>query len=847
MSLPEHLEGRVAIVGMSGRFPGAADLEAFWRNLRDGVDSVRFFSEDELRAFGVDPKLIADPAYVRAAAQPPGLDEFDAGFFGINHREAELLDPQQRMFLELCWEALEDAGYDPERLETVAGVFAGQTTSTYLLFNLVSNPALLESSDPLQLLVGNAGDSLATRVSYKLNLKGPSYTIQSACSTSAVAVHAACQSLLNSECDVALAGGVSINTQLLTGYRAADGSVFSRSGKCRAFDAGAQGILFGGGGGVVVLKRLEDALADRDNIHAAVLGSAVNNDGALKVGYTAPSVEGQAEVISEALGVAGVPAESLSYIEAHGTGTRLGDPIEIQALTKAFRAETERRQFIPLGSVKTNVGHLDVAAGIAGLLKTVLALKHGQIPPSLHFERPNPEIDFASSPVFVNTELRPWEGSQRRAGVSSFGFGGTNAHLILEETPEVPATPSHREQFSLSVSARSEEALEQACQRLANHLENHPELDLADVEHTLRVGRRTFEHRRVVECRGREEAVAALRALTPVPSPAPPSTPSPGEGRRHTPESKSPPLLGRACLGERERGSGGEGRRVSLPTYPFERRRYWIGAPAPGAPGIDRPGMPVPGKPAPVTAPEAPAMVTLAAGAVQVLHPRPNLFTPYEPPRDERETKVCQLWQEVLGVEPVGIRDDFFQLGGHSLLATQILSRVRDVFAVDFPLEHLFSFPTTADLAEAIGFLQEEAAAAPAEAAKAASQIPRSPFHETSGPYPLSFPQERLWFLDRFEPGTPAFDIPAAVRLQGRLDVPALGSALNSVVQRHETLRTRFPALDGERAVQEVLPSLTIPVPLADLSGLSPERREREERRLVLHEASFSFDLARGP
>ena len=285
--------------------------------------------------------------------------------------------------------------------------------------------------------MGNAGDSLATRVSYKLNLKGPSYTIQSACSTSAVAVHAACQSLLNSECDVALAGGVSINTQLLTGYRAADGSVFSRSGKCRAFDAGAEGILFGGGGGVVVLKRLEDALADGDNVHAVVLGSAVNNDGALKVGYTAPSVEGQAEVISEALGVAGVPAESLSYIEGHGTGTRLGDPIEIQALTKAFRAETERRQFIPLGSVKTNVGHLDVAAGIAGLLKTVLALKHGQIPPSLHFERPNPEIDFASSPVYVNTALREWEanGLPRRAGVSSFGFGGTNAHLILEEAP----------------------------------------------------------------------------------------------------------------------------------------------------------------------------------------------------------------------------------------------------------------------------------------------------------------------------------------------------------------------------------------------------------------------------
>ncbi len=859
--MSKELENSIAVVGRVGRFPGARNADEFWRNLRDGVDSVRFFSEEELLALGVDPALVADPFYIRAAAQPDDLDRFDATFFGINHREAEILDPQQRIYLEVCWEALEDAGYDPDTLTgSTVGVFGGATTSTYLLFNLLGNAALLETMDPLQLLVGNAGDSLATRVSYKLNLKGPSYTVQSACSTSAVAIHTACQSLLNGECDLALAGGVSINVQLLTGYRSPDGSVFSREGHCRAFDAGAQGILFGGGAGVVVLKRYEDALADGDNIHALILGSAVNNDGALKVGYTAPSVDGQAEVILEAVSAAGVPMESISCIEAHGTGTRLGDPIEVQALTKAFRTETERRQFIPLTSVKTNIGHLDVAAGVAGIIKAILALENRQIPPSLHFEEPNPEIDFAGSPIFVNTKLLEWQapaGHPRRAGVSSFGFGGTNAHLVLQEAPGIETTPSGREWHLLPLSAKSEAALEMATRNLAEHLERHPELDLADVEWTLQMGRRAFEHRRLVACRTREDAVAALESLDP----ARVFTASPGQ--LATPAfpfaDDALAAAGRGWLAWEETDwtalydleKGEKRRRVSLPTYPFERLRYWIERPGLAVPGslarrpesAQAPVLETPREALPPSAALSPVLA-MAAGSVQKLHPRPKLFNPYEPPRDEREGRVCRIWQEILGVETVGVHDNFFQLGGHSLLATQVLSRVREELGLDFPLQHLFSFPTAAELAEAIRFLQEEGAETAPQDER--PRITRSAARESSEALPLSFSQQRLWFLDQFSPGTPAFNVPAAIGMKGELNIDALHRALNDVVRRHETLRTRFPSVDGAVRL-EILPELEIDLPVLELSHLSPEERAVEERRLILSHTSRSFDLAAGP
>jgi amino acid adenylation domain-containing protein len=506
----------IAIVGMAGRFPGSRDVEELWRNLRDGVEAVRFPGPEELAARGLDPARLADPSWVKAASQMDGYDSFDDLFFGVNPREAELMDPQHRVLLECAWEALESAGYDPQNIAGRAGVYAGATLSTYLLFHLIGNP-LTAGADPLQVVLGNASDALATRISYKLNLRGPSHSVQCACSTSLVAVHTACQSLLNEECDLALAGGVSIQADAGLGYRYVPGSVVSPDGHCRAFDAAAQGSIFGSGVGLVVLKRLEDALADRDTIRAVILASAVTNDGSVKVGFTAPGVEGQAAVISEALAMAGIDPTTIGYIEAHGTGTALGDPIEIRAVTRAFSEYTDRRGFCAIGSLKSNVGHLDVAAGVAGLIKTVLAVEHGEVPPSLHYEQPNPRVDFASSPVYVNTALTPWPGeTPRRAGVNSFGLGGTNANVVLEEAPSPQPALRTRPWQLLTLSARTPEALAAAGERLASHLAERPDLDLADAAYTLAVGRQAFGARQALVSRDPEDGAACLAAGDPV-------------------------------------------------------------------------------------------------------------------------------------------------------------------------------------------------------------------------------------------------------------------------------------------------------------------------------------------
>ncbi|MBW4553598.1 MAG: SDR family oxidoreductase [Aphanocapsa sp. GSE-SYN-MK-11-07L] len=499
----------IAIIGMSGRFPGANNLDQFWQNLCNGVESVSFLSDEELLGSGVNPALLHDPNYVKAKALLADIDRFDAHFFGFSPKEAETMDPQHRLFLEHAWDAIEQAGYNPETYEGSIGVYAGVETSTYLINNLCPDSGGIAD---LQMFLGNAVDYLSTRVSYKVNLKGPSVTIQTACSTSLVAVHVACQSLLNGECDMALAGGVSITVPQKVGYVYQTEGISSPDGHCRAFDAKAQGTIFSSGLGIVLLKRLSDAIADGDFIDAIVKGSAINNDGSFKVGYTAPSSEGQAAAIAEAQAIAGIDAGTITYIEAHGTGTALGDPIELTALTQVFRRSTDQKGGCAIGSVKTNVGHLSVAAGITGLIKTVLSLKHQWIPPSLNFEHPNPKIDFADSPFYVNTELSQWKTNQipRRAGVSSFGMGGTNAHVILEEALPVSPSPASRPWQLLILSAKTDSALEQATVNLVNALKQTPDLNLADVAYTLQIGRQAFDCRRVFVCQTLEQAVKAL-------------------------------------------------------------------------------------------------------------------------------------------------------------------------------------------------------------------------------------------------------------------------------------------------------------------------------------------------
>ncbi|HEX2093651.1 MAG TPA: type I polyketide synthase [Longimicrobiaceae bacterium] len=504
----------IAIIGMAGRFPRARSVEEFWRNLREGRDCISRFSDEELLAAGIPREELEDPRYVRAQGSLEDVELFDAAFFGLAPREAAVLNPQHRFFLECAWEALESAGYDSESFPGRVGSFSGAELNGYWM-NLESSPRLREGG--LDIRLGNTTSNVATRVAYELNLEGPSLNVQTACSSSLVAVHLGVQSLLAGESDLVLAGGVAIQVPQGVGYTYREGSALSPTGVCRSYDAEARGTVPGSGVGVVVLRRLEDALADGDTIHAVIRGSTVNNDGSAKIGYTAPRKDGQAKAILEAIALAGVSPESITLVEGHGSATELGDPIEVEALTQAFRSGTDRTGYCALGSVKSNIGHLDSAAGVAGLIKAVLALEHGEIPPSLHFERPNPKIDFAASPFFVNTELRPWarNGTPRRAGVSSFGMGGTNAHVVLEEAPEPePSGPSRPWQL-LVLSARTPTALEAATDRLAAHLRAHPEQSLADVAHTLRVGRRRFGQRRILVCRDREEAVAALESRDP--------------------------------------------------------------------------------------------------------------------------------------------------------------------------------------------------------------------------------------------------------------------------------------------------------------------------------------------
>ncbi len=520
----------IAIVGLAAHLPGAANPTAYWRNLVEGVESIRELSEQELVEAGVGEAELHSPNYVRSAAPLDGVFDFDADFFGLSPKEAGIMDPQHRHFLMAAWEAMEDSGHVPSSFDGAIGVFAGCGMGSYFMRNLLSNPDLVRDVGVFLLRhTGNDKDFLATRASYSLNLRGPSVNVQTACSTSLVATHLAVQHLLSGECDLALAGGSTIEIPHGQGYVYHEGEVLSPDGHCRAFDHRSQGTVFGSGAGVVALRRLDDALDDGDRIYAVIKGTAVNNDGDQKVGYLAPSVDGQAACVSEAIAVSDVDADSIQYVECHGTGTPMGDPIEVAALTQAFDLGPAVTDSCRIGSVKTNIGHLDTAAGVAGLIKVALSLHHGSIPASLNFERPNPNLELDETPFVVNDHLTPWttgSNGPRRAGVNSLGVGGTNAFVVLEEAPTEaaqrdataespavgpPAVESQRWHL-LTLSARSRGALDDAGARLADHLADNLDLPIEDVARTLFVGRHHFDERRVLAVRDVADAIALLRS-----------------------------------------------------------------------------------------------------------------------------------------------------------------------------------------------------------------------------------------------------------------------------------------------------------------------------------------------
>lgn len=602
-NLNEVIDDSIAIIGMAGRFPGANNIKQFWENLCLGKESISFFTEEELLAAGISPNELNDPAYVKAKGLIDDIDKFDAKFFGILPTEAEILDPQHRILLECVWTALEDAGYHSEENAGRIAVFAGCGFNTYYPKIICRNKKYAEHIGDFNAAIGNGNDYLSTRISYKFNFTGPSINVQTACSTSLVAVSLACNSLLDYQCDMAIAGGTSAFFPIKSGYHYRKELIFSADGHCRPLDAQGTGTLFGMGVGVVILKRLQDAIHDRDHIYAVIRGWAVNNDGGTRVGYTAPAQYGQMQAIEEALTVAQVDPSSIQFIEAHATATPIGDPIEVQALTEVFQAATDKKHFCALGTVKANVGHLDAAAGVTGLIKTALVLKQHKIPPAVNFTEPNPKINFADSPFYVPHTLQDWtsEGKVRRAGVSSFGVGGTNVHVVLEEAPEliIETKPHQKPYYLFTFSAKTDNALRQRLLDFEAWLtSSNDDFNIEAISYTLNVGRKAFEKRCAIVASSTQELHEIIQAVnqghlhhyflapTKIDTNFPETTNHILEDLETTQavnvEGYGEKLLqlGRIFISgaviDWERLHHHEAKnRLPMPTYPFERVRYW--------------------------------------------------------------------------------------------------------------------------------------------------------------------------------------------------------------------------------------------------------------------------------
>lgn len=636
----------IAVIGLGGRFPGAASIDEFWSNCCNGRETIHHFSKDELLTAGVPEAILDNPNYVRSKGIVEQVDLFDADFFGLSEQDAKILDPQQRLFLLSAWEALENAGYAPKQIASRVGVFASTGISLYLWHNILNNPTVMQSLDEYQVLLANDKDFLATRVSYLLNLKGPSINIQTGCSSSLVCIHYAVQSLLNGECDMAIAGGVSITIPQEQGYLYRKDMIGSDDGHCYAFDKRAQGTVKSNGVGTVVLKTLSDAIQDQDTIYAVIRGSAINNDGAQKVGYTAPNAAQQTAVIKEAIQMADVDKESIAYIETHGTGTLLGDPIEISALKNAFQPYTNKDKRCALASLKTNIGHLDVAAGVAGFIKVCLALHHGKIPPSLNFSELNPKISLDHSQFYINTALSDWPAHQspRRAGVSAFGVGGTNAHMVLQEAPlqEKPTRPHDTAALCL-ISARSPAALKRNINNLVRHCQQYPATSVHEMAYTLRHGREIFPYQVHVLAANLNQFIDNANLI----------------------DVKSIQPITDTNQHDMDRYPTQPTRRIPLPTYSWDLKRYWIDA-------------------------EKPEKIT------------ENLrHTPISTLGNMRSIVKC-AWEKAIGVEPQSDDEHFFNQGGHSLSAVHFVDQLPAAVRESIQVMHLYQYPKFSQLLQFI-------------------------------------------------------------------------------------------------------------------------------------------------
>lgn len=657
----------IAIIGMACKFPDANSPEKYWEHLSQGKTAVKYLDASTTDT-SIPKELTENPNYVNAHIPLEDSLLFDAAFFDFNPKEAALMDPQHRLFLETCWEAMERSGYKVLDNNNV-GVFSGCAPSSYILNMMRTHPHILNNADFFQSSFVNDKDYLATRASYKLGLTGPSIGIQTACSTSLVTVHYACQSLLMGECDMAIAGGSSIRFPENVGYVYQKGQILSPDGQCRPFDKDASGTIFGNGLGVVVLKRLEDALEDNDIILSTIKASAVNNDGNQKIGYTAPSIQGQTMVIKEALEMAEVSANNIGYIETHGTGTVLGDPIEIEALHKAYGEEITAEHEFLIGSVKPNIGHLDTAAGIAGLIKSVLMLQHQEIPPSLHFNTPNPKIDFDNIPFRVTDKKTNWEttpNQSRMAGVSSFGIGGTNAHVILEEHITKPVQ-SHDKPSLIVLSAKTEKALQQMIKNLVNHLEKYPQQQLQNIAYTLQVGRVTFSSKIAFIANNTSELQVLLNKgiqdLINVSS-----------NVNNSENSYWSAIAEQWLVGESIDWNllyaEKDVKRVCLPTYPFERNYY-------GVETLEK-------------STEATSERTAYTNKI------------YAAPEGKLETDISARLCDILGFQEIGRDDDLYELGLDSLNVTQLMSWIHNTYRIELDFEDVLESTTVAGIASII-------------------------------------------------------------------------------------------------------------------------------------------------